>query len=71
MTRHHPSEATMLSYAAGALPAPHATVVRTHLALCGTCRGSLRLAAELGGAIVQEMPPAALAADALDRKSVV
>ena len=35
MTLHHPSEASLLSYAAGTLPAPHATVMRTHLAQTG------------------------------------
>ena len=67
MTLHHPSKASLLSYAAGTLPAPHATVMRTHLALCGACRGTLRLAADLGGAVLQEVQPAALAADALSR----
>ena len=40
MTTRHPSEATLLAYVAGSLPAPHAIVVRTHLALCGACRGT-------------------------------
>ena len=43
MTTHHPSEATLLAYVAGTLPAPHSIVVRTHLALCGVCRGMVRL----------------------------
>ncbi|MCC6720551.1 MAG: cupin domain-containing protein [Acetobacteraceae bacterium] len=67
MKHHHPSEATLLSYAAGMLPAPHGIVVRTHLALCPDCRRGLGLAAELGGAILAEARPAALAGDALSR----
>ncbi len=66
MTRH-PSEATLLAYAAGTLPVPHGIVVRTHLALCGDCGGNLALATALGGAVLEEMPPAELAPGALAR----
>lgn len=67
MTLHHPSEATLLAYAAGTLPAPHAIVVRTHLALCGACRATLRLATDLGGTLIEDVPPVALGPDALAR----
>lgn len=67
MNRRHPSEATLLAYVAGTLPVPHSIVIRTHLALCGECRGTIRLATALGGALLEETPPAAMAADALAR----
>jgi putative transcriptional regulator len=67
MTARHPSEATLLAYVAGTLPAPHGIVVRTHLALCGACRGTVRLGTALGGAMLEEMAPVAMAPDALDR----
>ncbi len=67
MTRFHPSEATILAYVAGTLPAPHAIVVRTHLAQCGVCRAAARLATDLGGRVIEDAPHAALAADALGR----
>lgn len=67
MNRRHPSEATLLAYAAGTLPAPHAIVIRTHLALCGECRETIRLATALGGALLEDAPPAVMAGDALER----
>lgn len=66
MTRH-PSEATLLAYVAGTLPAPHSIVIRTHLALCGDCRALVRQATELGGALLEDQAPAAMAGDALAR----
>ena len=67
MNRRHPSEATLLAYVAGTLPTPHSIVIRTHLALCGECRETIRLATALGGALIEDAPPAALAGDALAR----
>lgn len=67
MTSRHPSEATLLAYVAGTLPVPHGIVVRTHLALCGACRGTVRLGTMLGGAMIEETAPAALTPDALER----
>jgi len=62
---HHPSAATLLAYAAGRLPVAHGIVVRTHLALCAECRAEAALAAAIGGEMLTELPPAALAADSL------
>ncbi len=62
---HHPSAATLLAYAAGRLPVAHGIVVRTHLALCAECRAEAALAAAIGGEMLAELPPAALAADSL------
>lgn len=64
---HHPSEATLLAYTAGSLPAPHSIVVRTHLALCQTCRETLRIATAVGGAFIEDVAPVALSSDALER----
>ncbi|MBR0672447.1 ChrR family anti-sigma-E factor [Neoroseomonas soli] len=67
MNRRHPSEATLLAYVAGTLPVPHSIVIRTHLAVCGECRETIRLATALGGALLEHAPPAAMAGDALER----
>ena len=64
---HHLSETTLLAYVAGRLPAPHAIVARTHLALCPACRESVRLATAVGGTLIEAAPAAPLAADALSR----
>jgi len=67
MIHRHPSDAMLLAYAAGTLPVPHGIVLRTHLALCAECREAVRLGAELGGALLDDAAPIALAPDALDR----
>lgn len=66
MIRHHPSDAMLMAYVAGTLPAPHAIVVRTHLVLCHTCRTTARLGTDLGGALIEDAPPAAMGPDALE-----
>ncbi len=64
---HHPSSATLLAHAAGRLPVAHGIVVRTHLALCEACRAEAALGAAIGGTMLEEMAPAALAPDSLAR----
>lgn len=65
MIRHHPSEATLLACAAGNLPEPHARVVAAHLTFCPDCVRSLAQAEAVGGALLADLPPSPLAADAL------
>jgi putative transcriptional regulator len=67
MIRRHPSDATLLAHAAGNLPEPHRIVVRTHLALCPTCASAAHLAVELGGTLLDALPPAAMDPTALER----
>jgi len=50
--RHHLGEATLLSYAAGALPTALAVVAAAHLSVCSACRRQLRLAERIGGGLV-------------------
>jgi putative transcriptional regulator len=66
MIRQHPSDATLIGYAAGTLPALHQQVVAVHVEQCPTCRASLRLGQELGGTLLDDEPPAALSDDALE-----
>lgn len=67
MIRHHPTEANLLACAAGGLPGAHARVVGVHAAWCPSCAATLRDATAIGGALLQALPPAPLAPDALDR----
>lgn len=67
MIRHHPSEATLLAQAAGNLPELHARVLAVHMAHCPRCRAALRQAEAVGGALLESLPEAALAPDALQR----
>ncbi len=67
MIRHHPSEATLISQAAGHLPSLHARVLAVHLAACPRCRDELREMEEVGGALLATLPGAPLRPDALER----
>jgi putative transcriptional regulator len=62
---HHPSEATVTAYAAGTLSEGLALVVATHLMSCPACRGLTRRLEAVGGVMLEDLPPAAMAPDAL------
>jgi putative transcriptional regulator len=68
---HHPDHALLLSYASGACDEATALILATHLTLCPDCREAVALAETVGGTLLQDMPPAALApsayADTLQR----
>ena len=65
--QHHPSEATLAAYAAGALWKAAGPVVQGHLDLCPRCRAVFDVAEAVGGAFLDELPPTALSPDALRR----
>ena len=67
MIGHHPSETTLIAYAAGTLAEPHPRVVAVHVARCEACAGVLRQAEEVGGGLLDSMSPASLGPDALRR----
>lgn len=68
MTIHHnPSEETLLAYAAGTLRAPEAAAVEAHLAYSEASRSWVRRLQDLGGYLLDELPPAAMHPDALRR----
>ncbi|ARA79500.1 ChrR family anti-sigma-E factor [Pseudomonas ficuserectae] len=52
--RHHPDDATLVSYAAGALSQVLAVVTAAHLERCAECRARLRQAEEIGGVLMQQ-----------------
>ncbi|AKH69149.1 anti-ECFsigma factor, ChrR [Spongiibacter sp. IMCC21906] len=64
---HHPSEDTLASYSAGALPAALALVVGCHLEFCSSCRRDLAGLEHLGGELMTALPPKALSTAARDR----
>ena len=64
---HHPSEATLTLHAAGGLSEGAAMVVGGHLDACPACRRAVAMMEAVGGALVEDMSPAAMAPDALDR----
>jgi putative transcriptional regulator len=67
MISHHPSEPTLLAYAAGTLPQALALVTATHIAQCPACQRARGTLEATGGAVLDELTPVPLTGDALDR----
>jgi putative transcriptional regulator len=65
--KHHPSDATLASYAAGILDEARGLVVATHLTLCAQCREAVHGFEQVGGAMLGEAEPAAMSPGALQR----
>lgn len=65
--KHHPSDATLIAYGAGSLGEGLSLVVATHLSYCAECRQRVQEIETLGGVLLEELPPADVADDALDR----
>lgn len=65
--RHHPSDDLLFEYAAGSLDEAWSLAIATHLALCPACRAAVARGEAVGGTLVAEAAPAAMADDALDR----
>jgi putative transcriptional regulator len=63
--RHHPSEETLVAHAAGGLWSAATPVVAFHLSRCPECRARVAMAEAVGGALLDALPPAPLAHDAL------
>lgn len=51
---HHPDEATLISYASGALSQVISLVTAAHLERCAECRMRLRQAEQIGGVLMQQ-----------------
>lgn len=62
---HHPSDETLLRYAAGRLPAGASVVIATHLEGCPVCRARFASFAAMGGRLVEEASPELMAPNAL------
>jgi putative transcriptional regulator len=59
---HHLGDATLMSFAAGSLPAALAAVAAAHIAMCPRCRREIAALERLGGALLAGLQPADLAA---------
>lgn len=55
---HHPDDATIMSYAAGALTDSFNLVVGAHLEFCPRCQQRAREAEAIGGALLETLPAA-------------
>ena len=57
---HHPSDALLVAYGAGSLGEGLSLAVAVHLAHCPDCRATLAEVEALGGALLEDLPPAPL-----------
>jgi putative transcriptional regulator len=64
---HHPSNATLAEFAAGALDEGRRLAVATHLAACAACRKAAAAFESVGGVALADSEPAAMKPDALER----
>lgn len=67
MIRHHPHDDMLLAHVAGSLSAGPSLLVATHLESCAACRERVRLLEAVGGMLVEDIAPAALAPEAFVR----
>lgn len=57
---HHPSDALLVAYGAGSLGEGLSLAVAVHLTHCPDCRTALAEVEALGGALLEDLPPAPL-----------
>lgn len=62
---HHPAEELLLAHASGAADEALSLILATHLALCPECRAKVAKMESLGGAMLSDIPPAAVSDAAL------
>ena len=65
--RSHPSEASLLAYAAGTAPAGLSLAVAAHLGYCNECRSRIATWETAAGAMLDSLPESDLADESLSR----
>lgn len=65
--KHHPDEATLISYANGTLSDSLKAVVASHLSFCEKCRKEVELLQALGGALLEDVQSVEMSDGALDK----
>jgi len=65
--RFHPSSDLLVDHVRGALEPGKALVIGAHVGACPECRKAVRLGEAIGGALLDEIEPAEMAPDALQR----
>lgn len=63
--KHHLTDALLMGYAAGTLPEAFNLVVATHISMCDECRAALAAYDAVGGEVMVDADPVAMAEDAL------
>ena len=69
--KHHPDVASLMSYAAGAMPEALGAVVSSHLVACPSCRASVRELEMIGGALLEDSDLNGSEGDQLAARSVI
>src|SRR3954453_410600 len=62
--RHHPPDELLTSFAAGTLDLGQHVAVATHLVGCSHCRTMVRAMEQVGGAVLERLPPSEMSAGA-------
>lgn len=65
--KHHPTDTTLATFAAGTLDEARALVVATHVSLCSQCRNAIAGFECVAGEMLRTLPPTPLQADALTK----
>lgn len=63
---HHLPEPLLIGFATGTGDEASALIAQTHVELCPTCRAAVAEIEDLGGALLEDLPPAEVAPGALD-----
>nr|WP_158965241.1 ChrR family anti-sigma-E factor [Chachezhania sediminis] len=58
--RHHLPDDLLMAYAAGSLPEAFSLLVATHLSMCDRCRAAAESYDAVGGALLEDVPEAAM-----------
>jgi putative transcriptional regulator len=69
MIQHHPDDSLLLAYASGAADEAVSLILAAHMSFCSLCRSRSAALEAIGGALLEDLPPAPLAGDA--RESVM
>lgn len=64
---HHFDDATLMAYSAGTLPQGMALLVACHLHWCPHCRERMHATDAVGGALLEQLPPSHLQANAFEQ----
>jgi hypothetical protein len=67
MAEDHPPDPALLAYAAGTLDRAQRAEIAEHILGCARCRTFVRTMEQVGGVVLDDLPPAPLAKESLDR----
>lgn len=67
MIRHHPDDSLLMALAAGSIARGPAVVVRAHVERCSCCLVKFREFEAIGGVLLEQLEPAVLPPQALER----